>query len=217
MPDFKRNVEKCGLFFFYNPLAHKDEDGHATQVPDSLRKEFTTKSGRKVLDGAGIEPDFKVKGPKASPILISLAQKQLMFEYATIFRTKHESIALAKEFALTDEDYDQFKEFLKDKDYSYSTETEKLLKKLEKAAEKEKYVTDIESDFKNLENAIFKNKSKDLDIYKDQITRFLESEIVTRYYFQKGQIEQSLVKDEDILEAKKIFSDTNAYNTTLSK
>ena len=67
--------------------AHKDEDGHATQVPDSLRKEFSTKSGRKVLDGAGIEPDIKIEGEKASPILISLAQKQLIFEYRECAKT----------------------------------------------------------------------------------------------------------------------------------
>jgi carboxyl-terminal processing protease len=197
--------------------SHKDEDGHATQIPDSLRKEFSTKSGRKVLDGAGIEPDFKVKGPKASPILISLAQKRFMFDYATIYRTQNETIVPAKEFVFDNTEYEKFKEYLKDKDYSYSTETERLLKKLEKAAEKEKYVADIQNDFKNLENTIFKNKSKDLDLYKDQITRFLESEIVTRYYFQKGQIQQGLVKDEDILEAKKVFSDLDSYNVTLNK
>lgn len=197
--------------------SHKDKEGHATQIPDSLRKEFSTKSGRKVLDGAGIEPDFKVEGIIPSPILISLAQKQLIFDYATVYQSQHNSIAPANEFVIDNEEYNKFKEFLKDKDYSYSTETEKLLEKLEKAAEKEQYVTDIEKDFKNLEDAIFKNKAKDLDIFKDQITRFLESEIVTRYYFQSGKIQQSLVKDEDVLEAKKVLSDANTYKATLSK
>jgi len=194
----------------------KDEDGHAIEVPDSLRKEFTTKAGRKVLDGAGIEPDIKVEGSKASPILISLAQKQLIFEYATIYRNQHDSIAPAREYSLSDADYQEFKTWLKDKDYSYQTRTEKLLKKLEDAAEKEKYADKIAEDFEHLESAINQNKAKDLDIHKDQISRFLTSEIVTRYYYQTGRIEQSMVADEDMAEAKKILKNNQEYQAILN-
>lgn len=195
--------------------SHKDEDGHALEVPDSLRKEFTTKNGRTVLDGAGIEPELKVIGPKASPILISLIQKRLIFDYATEFRMKNESIAPAKDFVLSDQEYEDFKKYLEGKDYDYSTQTEKLLIKLEKAAEKEKYAQNIQDDLEELEKSIFNNKAKDLDIYKDQISRFLSGEIVTRYYYQTGRIEQAMNLDEDMKEAKRIFADINEYNSIL--
>ncbi|MGB1002794.1 MAG: S41 family peptidase [Salibacteraceae bacterium] len=195
--------------------SHKDEDGHALEVPDSLRKEFTTKNGRVVLDGAGIEPELKVIGPKASPILISLIQKQLIFDYATVYRANHDSIAPAKDFILSDKDYEEFKEYLKDKDYDYSTETERLLKKLEKAAEKEKYADKIQQDLEDLENSIFMNKSKDLDLFKDQISRFLSGEIVTRYYYQTGRIEQAMNLDEDMLEAKRVLANSKEYYSIL--
>ena len=194
----------------------KDEDGKPMEVPDSLRQEFTTKAGRKVLDGAGIEPEIKVEGPEISPILISLVQKQLIFEFATIYRSQNDSIASPEKFALTDEEYNQFKSFLDGKDYAYSTRSEILLKKLEKTVKNEKYADAIQDDFKSLEKSIFQSKSKDLDIYKDQITRFLESQIVTRYYYQTGRIKQSMVKDEDVLEAKKVFSDSTMYQSHLS-
>ena len=183
--------------------SHKDEDGHALEVPDSLRKEFTTKAGRKVLDGAGIEPEIKVDYPIVSPILVSLVQKQLLFDYATTFRMNNDSIAPASEFSLSDQQYEEFKNYLTGKDYEYSTKTEKLLERLEKAAEKEKFTNDIQADLDHLEEIIIQGKSKDLDIFKSQITRYLESEIVTRYYFQTGRIQHDLEIDEDLVEAKK--------------
>ena len=194
----------------------KDEDGHAIEVPDSLRKEFTTKAGRKVLDGAGIEPDIKVEGMKASPILISLAQKQLFFEYATMYRIEHDSIVPAKEFLLSDTEYQDFKTWLDGKDYAYQTRTEKLLKKLEEAAEKEKYADKIADDFEHLEAAINQNKAKDLDIHEEQIKRFLTSEIVVRYYYQTGRIEQSMTADEDMAKAKELLKNDQEYSNILN-
>ncbi|MFT4753639.1 MAG: carboxyl-terminal processing protease [Salibacteraceae bacterium] len=197
--------------------SHKDEDGRAIEVPDSLRKEFKTMSGRIVLDGAGIEPEVKVESPNASPILISLAQKQLIFEYATMYRNQTDSIGSAKDFVLSDEAYEDFKTFLEDKDYDYSTETEKLLIRLGKAAKSEKYADEIQQNLANLEKSIFINKSKDLDIYKKQISRYLSGEIVTRYHYQTGRIEQAMNLDEDMLEAKKILADLSLYQSYLTK
>lgn len=193
----------------------KDGAGKATTIPDSLRKEFSTKVGRKVLDGAGIEPEIKVEKEVPSPILISLVRKQLIFKYAHTFVAKNDSIAAPDAFQLSDAQYEDFKTYLADKDYNYETETERLLKKLEKAAENEKYAADIKSDFEELEKAIFQNKSKDLDLYKAQIARYLESEIVVRYYFQTGRIQQSLQKDEDIAEAKKVLANVDRYTAIL--
>ena len=197
--------------------SHKDEDGHATEVPDSLRKEFKTISGRTVLDGAGIEPDIKVESPSASPILISLVRKQLIFDYATVYRTKHDSIKSAREFVITDEDYADFKNYLKDKDYDYLTETEILFTRLEEVAEEESYADQIQKDLESLEKSIFMNKAKDLDLYREQISKYLGSEIITRYYYQAGRIEQAMSFDTDILEANRVFTDNNTYQSILVK
>lgn len=196
--------------------SHKDENGKAMTVPDSLRKEFKTKGGRLVLDGAGIEPEIKVDGPVASPILISLVQKQLIFDYVTRYRTTHDSLVAPSEYQMSDEEYAEFKEFLEDKDYDYSTQTEKLLKRLEKAAEEEKYADQIQKDLKGLEDAIFMNKAKDLDLFQDQIKRYMSGEIVTRYHYQNGRIEHDMHFDEDMLEAKRILSDSKVYSSILN-
>lgn len=196
--------------------SHKDADGNALPVPDSLRKEFTTKAGRKVLDGDGVEPDIKVELPKASPILISLVRKQLMFEYATQFRAENGGIDSAASFTLTQEQYDEFVKFLDGKDYEYSTKTEGLLKKLEAAAEKEKYYDELAEDFKHLESEIFQNKSRDLTLFQKQISRYLETEIVSRYYYQTGKIQQAMIHDEYLVPVYEVFADSTRYANILA-
>ncbi len=196
--------------------SHKDPNGKAMTVPDSLRKEFKTIGGRIVLDGAGIEPEVKVEGPIASSILISLVQKQLIFDYANAFRNTHDSIGDPSTYSVSNEDYDDFKKFLEGKDYDYSTETERLLKRLEKAVEEEKYAEQIQKDLAKLETAIFKNKAKDLDLFQDQIRKYMSGEIVTRYHYQTGRIEHNMHFDEDMLEAKRILADLDAYHAILN-
>lgn len=196
--------------------SHKNEDGKAMTVPDSLRKEFKTKGGRLVLDGAGIEPEIKVEGPIASPILISLVQKQLIFDYITIYRSNHDSIGDPSTYTMNDAEYAEFKSFLDDKDYDYSTETERLLKRLEKAAEEEKYADHIQKDLEELQAAIFQNKAKDLDLFQDQIRRYMSGEIVTRYHYQTGRIEHNMFFDEDMIEAKKVLTNPATYQAILN-
>lgn len=195
--------------------SHKDADGNALPVPDSLRKEFKTRSGRTVLDGDGVEPDVKVELPKASPILISLVRKQLLFEYATQFRAENGAIPPANEFTLSETQYEYFVKFLDGKDYDYSTKTESLLKKLEAAAEKEKYYDELADDFAHLESEIFQNKSRDLTLFKDQISRYLETEIVSRYYYQTGKIEQSMIHDEYLQSVYEVVLETGKYDAIL--
>lgn len=196
--------------------SNKNDDGKAQVVPDSLRKEFQTNNGRKVLDGAGIEPDITVELRDASPILSSLLSKQLIFSFANEFASENDSIAAPEEFEITDEIYDKFKVFLRDKDYDYQTRTELLLDKLEEAAESEKYYKDVQNEFAKLEEAVNHNKSKDLDTFRDQIEIVLSNEIVSRYYYQKGRIRHSLSGDEDIAEALKVLEEKERYRGILS-
>lgn len=196
--------------------SHKNEEGKAMTVPDSLRKEFKTKGGRLVLDGAGIEPEIKVEGPIASPILISLVQKQLIFDYITIYRSTHDSIGDPSTYAMNDAEYAEFKSFLDGKDYDYSTETERLLKRLEKAVAEEKYADHIQKDLEELQAAIFQNKAKDLDLFQDQIRRYMSGEIVTRYHYQTGRIEHNMFFDEDMIEAKKVLTNPATYQAILN-
>jgi carboxyl-terminal processing protease len=104
--------------------SHRNEDGSVGVVADSLKKEFKTKNGRKVYDGGGVAPDIIVEHKNYSKITESLLTKQLIFDFATRYRASHPSIASAKEFRLTDKDFEDFKQYITGKEYDYSTASE---------------------------------------------------------------------------------------------
>jgi carboxyl-terminal processing protease len=196
--------------------SHKDEDGKATEVPDSLRKEFETENGRTVLDGAGIEPDIKVENQKASPILQVLLGKSLIFDYATHFRNENDSIPPASTFQLSDKQYADFEKWLSSKEYEYTTRTEKMLEKLEEATKKEKYYNEIKDSYAELKQKMHHNKAKDLKTFRDQIDKVLENEIASRYYYQKGRIQASLNEDDDVAKAIEVLNNNEKYSGILT-
>lgn len=195
----------------------KDEFGRAKPIPDSLKGEFTTKNGRKVYDGDGIEPDIYIEEEKPSPILAVLMNKNLIFDYATLYRNQNEKIAPPESFKLSDADYKAFIEFLNDKEYDYTTKTEEMLEKLEKATKKEQYYEKLEDAYAALKSEIKHNKEQDLETFKEQIIRVLENEIASRYYYQKGRILTSMNEDKNLEKAIEVFSQDQLYNGILTK
>ncbi|TND09493.1 MAG: C-terminal processing peptidase [Bacteroidetes bacterium] len=195
---------------------HRKNDGTVGKVPDSLITAYKTKAGRTVWDGLGIIPDVKVPDVKIHGVSISLSNKSLIFDFATQYRIDHPTIAPAREFHLTDKDYENFIAFSKDKDYTYSTKSEKAMDDFKKYAEKEKYFGDVEQEFESLKKKMADRKKDDLVTFKTEIKKLLEEEIITRYYFAEGRIEASLVDDPDVLEAVKILGDSKRYKEILS-
>ncbi|MEQ8242996.1 S41 family peptidase [Fulvivirga sp.] len=197
--------------------SHRNADGSVGKVPDSLKAEFKTVNGRSVYDGGGIDPDFDINKETLSPIAYTLFTKGHIFDYATQYFYSHEKIASAKSFKLTDDEYDEFKAWLKDKDYSYTTQVENNLKKLEENALEENYYEDIKDRLKELTETLEASKANDLDDFKSQIKTLLEEEITGRYYLERGSIETSFDNDEDIAKSVEILSNPAKYNEILSK
>ncbi|MBL4593220.1 MAG: S41 family peptidase [Flavobacteriales bacterium] len=197
--------------------SHRNKDGKVDEIPDSLITEFKTlKSKRSVFDGQGISPDIKIDSKLLSDISASLLFKNLFFSYATEYRLKHETINKINEFSLTDEEYENFVHYLSGKDYEYTTESEDILITLEKAAKNDKYFEDVKKEYEALKNKLHHNKKDDLYKFKDEIKYILESEIVSRYYYQKGQIEISLKHDLVLEEAIKTLNNKDLYNSILA-
>ncbi len=195
--------------------SHRNEDGSVGAVPDSLKKEFKTKSGRKVYDGGGVDPDVVVTHSSYSKLAESLISKQLIFDFATLYRLKHDKIVSAKEFHITDLEFDDFKKFIAGKDYDYMTASEKALVEFKKKAEEEKYFDAIKDQYEILNKNLKHDKDADLVKNKTEITELLEEEIARRYYFQKARYEASFKNDEDVQEALKVFADKARYESLL--
>lgn len=196
--------------------SHRNEDGSVGSVPDSLKKEFKTRNGRKVYDGGGIEPDIKIE-PEPYPQLVqTLILKLVIFDFATEYRNKHDSIGDPKKFTINNNDFEQFKTFVGSKEIDYSTLTEKGLEELKKKAEQEKYFEAIKGSYETMKNQLKHDKLADIDKNKEDIISLIEEEIVKRYYYQKGRTEASFAHDKEIQAALKIFSDPVAYQKILS-
>lgn len=196
--------------------SHRNEDGSVDKVPDSLITAFKTRNGRIVYDGGGVAPDVATEVPKYSSILTSLVTKNLIFNYATKYRNEHSSIPTAKQFNLSDSEYDDFVTFLNGKEYDYTTKTEKALDELKQDAKDDKTLDAIKADIDALKNKIMHNKKEDLVKYKPEIKQFLEEEIASRYYFQNGRLEASLKDDADLKEALGLLNDSDRYNKILT-
>ncbi|MBP6429611.1 MAG: S41 family peptidase [Bacteroidales bacterium] len=197
--------------------SHRDENGRAMKLPDSLKTAFKTKGGRTVYDGFGIEPDIVIEPKYASPLIMTIITKFLAFEFASDFVKNNPTIPIAKDFEIDDKIYNQFTDFIKDKDYSYSTMTERILKELEDMSKKEKYSEEIGKTIEDLKQKIEKDKSNDLIKFKEDIKDILLSEIVVRYYYQKGRIEALLKSDTEVEEAVKLLLSPSDYNKILTK
>jgi carboxyl-terminal processing protease len=193
----------------------KAEDGSGTRIADSLKATFKTANGRTVYDGGGIMPDVEVVRPVLAPITQSLISKGLLFDYATVYQNRHASIAPAKVFKLSDNDFKDFVQWLSDKDYDYTTKAETEIKELEAAAKKEKYYDDIKDQIEQLSKKLMHNKEQDLQKNKAEIVELLEQEIVGRYYLEKGIKEASFDNDPEISTAVRILSNPAEYSSLL--
>ena len=181
-----------------------------------LITEYKTKSGRSVYDGSGIFPDVFVKPMRYSLITQTLASRYHIFDYATQYRNLKASISDARNFRLSDAEYNDFIAFLSKRDYNYDTRVEKLLNELRDEAEKENKIGDLKPEFDALKAKVSHSKKNDLVLFKDEIRKVLESEIVSRYYFEKGRLEQNFKYDNELNEAQKVLSDKSVLASILN-
>lgn len=195
----------------------KDENGNTLKKPDSLRTAFKTKNGRIVYDGGGISPDIQTEKIQLATITQTLLQKGLIFDYATYYKFKHKEVADPKSFTLSDQEYKNFMDWLKDKDYQYKTNVEKSLEKLIEAAKTDKYYDNIQAEISQLSQKINISKENDLIKFKNEIREILETEILSRYYLQKGLVESTFDNDEDIIKAIQVLNNQDEYDKILRK
>jgi carboxyl-terminal processing protease len=195
--------------------AHRNDDGSVGEIADSVKKEFKTKLGRKVYDGGGIDPDIKTIARESSKLVTTLYTSNLIFEYANKYAHDHATIAPAATYALSDAEVDAFITWVQTKEYSYKTKTEEALDKMKAIAEKENYYSGVKTEYDALAKALSHDKKMDLQKNKKEIKRILQTEIVARYYYQKGKATNEMQDDDEVKEAVNILSDVARYNKIL--
>lgn len=196
--------------------SHRNEDGSVGRVPDSLTTEFKTKNGRKVRDGGGIVPDIKTTDDRKMNIAYYIYMQNIYFEFANQYVSQHQSIAKPSDFALSDADYQSFKDYLVEKKFTYKTESEKMFAEFQDLVKSEgidKYTAD---ELKALEQKLKPDVMRNVDDNKADIVELLSLEIIKRYYFQKGEIEYALRADKELKAAIENLNDKSLYDNLLS-
>ena len=196
--------------------AHKMKDGSFGKIPDSLIRAFKTKNGRTVYDGKGLNPDVITKQRTYSNLALALYGKYLIFDFATSYARKHATISPADTFEIDDSLFSSFLDYIKGKDYSYTTKSELALEQLKAAALKENYFDAMTEEYGHLKTRMENDKQADLKKYRNQIKELLKMEIVTRYFYQKGKILASLKHDPELADAIATLKDRDKYAAILS-
>jgi carboxyl-terminal processing protease len=192
----------------------RNADGAVEEVADSLLVPYFTRNQRGVINGRGIIPDVEVKLPEFSKLSYTLYAENYIFNYATIYRLNHPSIAPANDFTISDKDYEDFRSWLSSQDFTYTTNTEEYYNDLIEASKGDSYYEEVSADLIQLKALIDERKKEDFTLYKSEIVELLNSEIVSRYYYQSGRIENTLASDPYIKASEKIFSNGD-YNKIL--
>ncbi|MDE6266628.1 MAG: S41 family peptidase [Muribaculaceae bacterium] len=196
--------------------SHRNPDGSVARIPDSLTHVFYTKGGREVRDGAGITPDIKVDYPDVSRLVYNVVRDQWAFNYATKFAAEHDSIAPIENFVITDEIYADFKNFIDPARFQYDKVCEVMIENLEKAAKSEGYMTDsVQTQINVLKDLLHHNLDRDLDINRDEISDYLEREIITRFYGDKGAVYQAVKNDIGMDSVQRMLGERGKYESIL--
>ncbi len=196
---------------------NRELGNRAKKVADSLTHEFKTRNGRPVKDAGGITPDVELKQTETLNISHKLLVDFRIFDYATQYVRKHPHIASVKDFELTEADFEDFKQFLKSKDFSYELRSIEVLNKLKEIAKIEGYEELASKEFEALEQKLKPDTDKDIELHKQEIKKQLSVEIVKRYYYQKGGMQEALKTDEGLEKALEILKDNNQYHSILKK
>lgn len=196
---------------------HRNEDGSVGRIADSLTTVFKTEIGREVRDGGGIIPDIAMKEEKTPSLAYYLVTQYVIFDYVTNWVNKNPKIAPVQSFSITDQDYEDFKSYVKTKnDFKYDMLSEKSLATLKEAMEYEGYLNTASEEFKALEAKLLPNIDRDLESFKTEIKQLINLEVVKRYYYRKGEIQEELKNDKQVKEAIQVLNNSIRYKEILS-
>jgi carboxyl-terminal processing protease len=196
---------------------HRQSDGSVKKIADSLKREFKTKAGRKVFDGAGLEPDIKMSPEEFGSLPTELFSEGLIFEYANQYCHDHKNVpASLREFKLTDSDYEKFMEWVQKKAHNQKSEVAVRTETLIASSKAENSYEQLQQPLQELKTKVDNLYSYQLHKRKSEVKLLLEQEIGFHYKLTEGQAEVSLQHDSEIIEARKILSDPLLYKKLLS-
>lgn len=187
------------------------QEGSVRTVPDSLISEFATRAGRKVYDGGGIMPDIQTEPEYISRFALTLYALGFVEDFGDEYTRRNPGQEVdIRTFSISDQDYADFAEFLKDKEVPYESDTRRALKSLKKAAEDDRFA-DLKEAFEKMEIELKDDTQTNLETYREQVIETINNDIIMRHGYQAGVIEHSLSTDKEVARAVEILNDPQEY------
>lgn len=193
----------------------KEEGIKPKEIADSLLQKFTTKNGRQVIDGRGIEPDIRTELKELSLLSLQLLANNYIFKFSNEFQANHSNIDSLGKYKFSNNDFEKFKNYILSQSLEYKTKSHEEFKKLEQEIREEGIYESMKEILQNTEEKLKPNLSSDLERYREEITEILQNEIVSRYYFQRGRKEDSFDYDLTLQRALKLLSNNKEYTSIL--
>ena len=198
---------------------NRNADGsYKKTTTDSTARVFHTAHGREVREGGGIDPDIKLEPRELKRIVYNIMRDHWDFDFATKYVAEHgQEIANPADFQVTDEIFNEFKEFINADKFEYDKVCEQQLATLRKTATAEGYMNDsTAAQFDRLEAMLKHDLDHDLDLHRRDISYLLGQEIMDRLYYQRGQVENAIKDDDALDKAKEMFDKPGEYNRILN-
>lgn len=193
--------------------AHNEEEG--TEVADSLVREFRTAGGRRVYDGGGITPDRKIEPRYVSRFAVTLYSLGFIGDFVDEYMKRHADDSIdVRSFSITEEDYADFVQFMKEKEVPYESASRRMLKAMKEAAKADNF-TRLQEQIDRMETELKDDKETNLETYRDEIVETINSDIVLRHAYMAGMIEHNLQSDPEALEAAELLLDPEACRALL--
>ena len=187
------------------------QEGSVRTVPDSLISEFTTRAGRKVYDGGGIMPDIRTEPEYISRFAATLYAMGFIEDFGDEYTRRNPGQAIdIRTFSISDDDYADFAEFMKEKKVPYESDTRRALKALKKAADEDLF-DDLKARFEKVEAELKDDTQTNLETYREQVIGTINNDIVMRHAYQAGVIEHSLPGDAEVARAIGVLENPEEY------
>jgi len=187
---------------------HRDRNGVFVVTPDSLKREFTTAHGRKVLELGGIAPDSVVELDDPGPMVRELHRKLLFFKFANHYVSEHKNDSL---LTVTPEVLSAFKSYLEKEKFDFQEDGEKRVKELRQLAERLRYSSDVLTELNTLSGILEREKARGFERYGDFIRHELHVELMARLNSDRGRIGASLKFDKQVQTAVALLKDQKQF------
>lgn len=193
---------------------NRDENGKATRVKKENYNAFKTRNGRDVFDGGGVQPDIEIELSKQTPITKAILNENLVFNYATEYFYDN-TVKDLNSFKLSDSDFNGFKSYLKSTGFNFETKTEKALDDAITVAKEEELSGVINSEIKDLTDALQAYKTNAINSNKAQLKSLLTDEIIKRFFYSEGLYDYYTANNSEIKKAISILNNPSQYASIL--